>query len=195
MDKYQIALAKLAEKKNDGSSSVLPKKDYGMTTRWGPKVNGVKTILPCPVQKGIPKVCYCGLAPIGCLTDNSGLDRGRKYYGYFYGCCGPKNFPEDAKLLLELDNTSHKRILCATPGESGTLYTTDEDPYLVASASSDGVIRVWDMRMAAKENAKPLAETNTKSRLTCLAGSALKSMRRPQIGNKAQKLEEEPNSG
>ncbi|CAN7087230.1 unnamed protein product [Brassica oleracea var. botrytis] len=66
-----------------------------------------------------------------------------------------------------------------------------EDPYLVASASSDGIIRVWDMRMAAKENAKPLAETNTKSRLTCLAGSALKSMRRPQIGNqKAQKLEE-----
>ena len=49
-----------------------------------------------------------------------------------------------------------------------------EDPYLVASASSDGIIRVWDMRMAAKENAKPLAETNTKSRLTCLAGSALK---------------------
>ena len=48
-----------------------------------------------------------------------------------------------------------------------------EDPYLVASASSDGIIRVWDMRMAAKENAKPLAETNTKSRLTCLAGSAL----------------------
>lgn len=49
-----------------------------------------------------------------------------------------------------------------------------EDPYLVASASSDGIIRVWDMRMAAKENAKPLAEANTKSRLTCLAGSALK---------------------
>lgn len=49
-----------------------------------------------------------------------------------------------------------------------------EDPYLVASASSDGIVRVWDMRMAAKENANPLAEANTKSRLTCLAGSALK---------------------
>lgn len=49
-----------------------------------------------------------------------------------------------------------------------------EDPYLIGSASSDGIIRVWDVRMAAKENTKPLAETNTKSRLTCLAGSALK---------------------
>lgn len=49
-----------------------------------------------------------------------------------------------------------------------------EDPYLIASASSDGIIRVWDVRVVAKEKAKPLAETNTKSRLTCLAGSALK---------------------
>ncbi|XP_065878928.1 uncharacterized protein [Euphorbia lathyris] len=50
-----------------------------------------------------------------------------------------------------------------------------EDPYLLASASSDGVIRVWDARMAVKDKPNPLAETNTKSRLTCLAGSSLKS--------------------
>ncbi|KAL5726788.1 hypothetical protein ACHQM5_000046 [Ranunculus cassubicifolius] len=49
-----------------------------------------------------------------------------------------------------------------------------DDPYLVASASSDGVIRVWDVRMAKKENSTPLAEANTKSRLTCLAGTSLK---------------------
>lgn len=49
-----------------------------------------------------------------------------------------------------------------------------DDPYLLASASSDGVIRVWDVRMAMKEKANPLAEVNTKSRLTCLAGSSLK---------------------
>ncbi|XP_010414821.1 PREDICTED: p21-activated protein kinase-interacting protein 1-like [Camelina sativa] len=140
---------------------------------------------------------------------------------------------EDAKLLLELENPSRKRILCATPGESGTLFTGGEDraitawdtnsgklaysiedahparikgivvltrnesdgsledPYLIGSASSDGIIRVWDVRMAAKENTKPLAETNTKSRLTCLAGSALRSMRRPQIGKQqAQKVDE-----
>lgn len=52
----------------------------------------------------------------------------------------------------------------------------DADPYIVASASSDGVIRVWDVRMANKENPNPLAEACTKSRLTCLAGSSLKCM-------------------
>lgn len=58
-----------------------------------------------------------------------------------------------------------------------------DDPYLVASASSDGVIRVWDVRMAKKEKPTPLAEASTKSRLTCLAGSSLKSVKRPQGGN------------
>ncbi|CAN8238649.1 unnamed protein product [Cochlearia groenlandica] len=143
---------------------------------------------------------------------------------------------EDAKLLLELDNNSRKRILCACPGESGSLFTAgedraitawdtnsgklaysierahparikglvvltrndregaSEDPYLVASASSDGIIRVWDVRMAAKENAKPLAETNTKSRLTCLAGSSFKYMRKPRVQKQAPKVEEEQNS-
>lgn len=51
---------------------------------------------------------------------------------------------------------------------------SDDDPYLVASASSDGVIRVWDVRMAVKEKPIPLAEANTKSRITSLAGSSLK---------------------
>ncbi|XP_068323909.1 uncharacterized protein [Pyrus communis] len=58
----------------------------------------------------------------------------------------------------------------------------NEDPYLVASASSDGIIRVWDVRMAVTEKPNPLAEANTKSRLTCLAGSSLKSFKRPQVG-------------
>lgn len=49
-----------------------------------------------------------------------------------------------------------------------------EDPYLVASASSDGVIRVWDVRAISKGNSKPLSEANTKSRLTSLAGSSIK---------------------
>lgn len=60
---------------------------------------------------------------------------------------------------------------------------TDDDPYMVVSASSDGIIRVWDLRMAKKDKPSPLAEANTKSRLTCLAGSSLKSVRQPQIGN------------
>ncbi|KAG8049276.1 hypothetical protein GUJ93_ZPchr0009g1825 [Zizania palustris] len=45
---------------------------------------------------------------------------------------------------------------------------------LIASASSDGIIRVWDARMIANEKPTPLAEANTKARLTCLAGSSLK---------------------
>lgn len=60
-------------------------------------------------------------------------------------------------------------ILSKSNGTSG-----DDDPYLVTSASSDGVIRVWDVRMAMKEKPIPLAEVNTKSRLTCLAGTSLK---------------------
>lgn len=52
--------------------------------------------------------------------------------------------------------------------------SSEEDPYTVASASSDGIIRVWDMRMANKDKPNPLAEANTKSRLTCLAGSSVK---------------------
>ncbi|KAH1209896.1 p21-activated protein kinase-interacting protein 1-like [Glycine max] len=54
----------------------------------------------------------------------------------------------------------------------GIVVTTDSDgdePYLMAFGSSDGIIRFWDVRMAARE--KPLVECNTNSRLTCLAGS------------------------
>ncbi|XAR72494.1 hypothetical protein NMG60_11019150 [Bertholletia excelsa] len=65
----------------------------------------------------------------------------------------------------------------------------DTDPYILASASSDGVIRVWDVRMASKEKTNPLAEANTKSRLTCLAGSSLKSIRKPKLGDSATNKE------
>lgn len=65
-----------------------------------------------------------------------------------------------------------KGIVVLTKNSSGAF--SDDDPHIVASASSDGVIRVWDVRMAIKDKPNPLAEANTKSRLTCLAGSALK---------------------
>ncbi|CAK9147714.1 unnamed protein product [Ilex paraguariensis] len=73
-----------------------------------------------------------------------------------------------------------KGIVVLSRNDGGS---TDDDPYIVASASSDGVIRVWDVRMANKDKPNPLAEANTKSRLTCLAGSSLKSFRRLQVLN------------
>lgn len=51
---------------------------------------------------------------------------------------------------------------------------SNDDPYIVASASSDGIVRVWDIRTVGQEKTSPLAEANTKSRLTCLAGSSIK---------------------
>ncbi|CAD6255416.1 unnamed protein product [Miscanthus lutarioriparius] len=45
---------------------------------------------------------------------------------------------------------------------------------LIASASSDGVIRIWDIRTIGNEKPTPLAKANTRARLTCLAGTSLK---------------------
>ncbi|KAJ3674525.1 hypothetical protein LUZ60_005141 [Juncus effusus] len=46
---------------------------------------------------------------------------------------------------------------------------------LIASASSDGVVKVWDIRTASSTDKwAPVAEVNTKSRLTCLAGTSLR---------------------
>ncbi|CAH9113841.1 unnamed protein product [Cuscuta europaea] len=56
--------------------------------------------------------------------------------------------------------------------------SSEVDPYLVASASSDGKVSVWDLRNASKEKSNPLAVANTKSRLTCLAGSSINFIRR-----------------
>ncbi|KAH7673836.1 protein MAK11 protein [Dioscorea alata] len=47
---------------------------------------------------------------------------------------------------------------------------TSEESNFIASASSDGIIRIWDVRMLSEEKPNALAEANTKSRLTCLAG-------------------------
>lgn len=48
-----------------------------------------------------------------------------------------------------------------------------EDPYIVASALSDGLVHNWDVQMANEEKMSPLAEANSRSRLTCLAGSSI----------------------
>ncbi|KAI7741182.1 hypothetical protein M8C21_019361, partial [Ambrosia artemisiifolia] len=90
--------------------------------------------------------------------------------------------------LTAWDTVSGKVAYCIEDAHSARLKgivvlskideTSDEEPFLVASASSDGIIRVWDVRMAKKDKPTPLAEANTKSRLTCLAGSSVKSLKK-----------------
>ncbi|KAG6416750.1 hypothetical protein SASPL_124188 [Salvia splendens] len=80
------------------------------------------------------------------------------------------------KLAYSIENAHAARVkgivvLSKSNADSGT-----ENPYLVASAASDGVIRVWDVRKAVE--GKPLTEVHTKSRLTCLAGSSIRSLKR-----------------
>ncbi|KAK7304704.1 hypothetical protein VNO77_42590 [Canavalia gladiata] len=89
--------------------------------------------------------------------------------------------------LEEAHNTRVKGIVVLTDSDGAT---GDDDPYLLASASSDGIIRVWDVRMAATEKPNPLAECKTQSRLTCLAGSCLK-VKRPQAGKSKPKVEDQ----
>lgn len=93
------------------------------------------------------------------------------------------------KVAYSIENAHSTRVKGVVVLSKTDNSVTDEDPFLVASASSDGCIRVWDVRMAAKEKPTPLAEANTKSRLTCLAGSSMKFSKRPKTGNKEQKEE------
>ncbi|KAJ9563622.1 hypothetical protein OSB04_008782 [Centaurea solstitialis] len=105
------------------------------------------------------------------------------------------------KNLTAWDTVSGKVAYCIEDAHSARLKgivvlskidgTSDEEPFLVASASSDGIIRVWDVRMANKSKPTPLAEANTKSRLTCLAGSSIKSLKRKE----QQQEEEKPVEG
>ncbi|GLU14016.1 hypothetical protein SLE2022_306120 [Rubroshorea leprosula] len=95
------------------------------------------------------------------------------------------------KVAYSIENAHSTRVKGVVVLTKNNHDVTNEDPYLVASASSDGCIRVWDVRMAIKEKPSPLAEVDTKSRLTCLAGSSLKlkSSKRPKFGQGAPKEE------
>ncbi|XP_068656131.1 uncharacterized protein [Aristolochia californica] len=93
------------------------------------------------------------------------------------------------KVACCIENAHSTRVKGLVVLGSRHIGDASEDPYLIASASSDGVIRVWDMRMVHKEKPNSLAEANTKSRITCLAGSSLKSSQKPLIGNSGEKGE------
>ncbi|KAF5944817.1 hypothetical protein HYC85_018894 [Camellia sinensis] len=94
------------------------------------------------------------------------------------------------KLAYSIEDAHSARVKGVVVLAGSDAASADGDPYLVASASSDGVIRVWDVRMANKEKPNPLSEAITKSRLTCLAGSSVKSFRRPQLGNNVPQKEQ-----
>ncbi|KAL6991521.1 hypothetical protein U1Q18_009633 [Sarracenia purpurea var. burkii] len=87
------------------------------------------------------------------------------------------------KVVYSIEDAHSARVKGIVLLSGNDASAADMVPYVVASASSDGVIRVWDVRMTNKEKPNPLAEACTKSRLTCLAGSSLKSVRQPKLGN------------
>ncbi|PIA45806.1 hypothetical protein AQUCO_01600207v1 [Aquilegia coerulea] len=95
-----------------------------------------------------------------------------------------------AAFSLEGAHATRVKGVVFLSGKAGGNEDVDK-PYLVASASSDGVIRVWDVRMANKENPTPLAEVNTKSRLTCLAGSPVKSVKVKRRKNADKELDKD----
>ncbi|XP_078178228.1 uncharacterized protein LOC144572506 [Carex rostrata] len=77
------------------------------------------------------------------------------------------------------DTKSGKKAFCIPDAHKnrvkGLVSFKVESPKLIASASSDGVIRVWDVNMASTTDKwTPLLETDTKSRLTCLAGTSIR---------------------
>uniref|UniRef100_A0A7I4EKH9 Anaphase-promoting complex subunit 4 WD40 domain-containing protein n=1 Tax=Physcomitrium patens TaxID=3218 RepID=A0A7I4EKH9_PHYPA len=59
--------------------------------------------------------------------------------------------------------------------KSATDENTGEPPVIVASASSDGLLKVWDTRMVRSNSGAapaPLLQAETKARLTCLVSSS-----------------------
>ncbi|CAA6669907.1 unnamed protein product [Spirodela intermedia] len=74
--------------------------------------------------------------------------------------------------IKEAHSARVKGLVVLGGGNSGD---ASGGPHLLASAATDGVIRVWDARMVSGEKPPPhLTEAKTKSRLTCLAGSSIK---------------------
>lgn len=82
------------------------------------------------------------------------------------------------KIAFSLENVHKNRIKgLAVLGLKSTT-ESDDNPYFIASASSDGLVRVWDVRMLNRDNPSPIIETDSKARVTCLAGCTLKRVKK-----------------
>lgn len=77
------------------------------------------------------------------------------------------------QLAITVPNAHSSRIrgVALLNSRQGAL-ESGEIPQFIASASSDGTVRIWDTRMVQEANdpmsPEPIFETSTKSRLTCL---------------------------
>lgn len=82
------------------------------------------------------------------------------------------------KIAFSLENVHKSRIKGLAVLGSKSTTESDDNPYFIASASSDGLVRVWDVRMLNRDNPAPLVETDSKARVTCLAGCTSKRVKK-----------------
>ncbi|KAG6503935.1 hypothetical protein ZIOFF_036259 [Zingiber officinale] len=75
------------------------------------------------------------------------------------------------EIAYSFENAHSTRVKGLVVLKNRSMSETSDESNLIAFASSDGMIHVWDARMIAKDKPNHLAEADTKSRLTCLAGS------------------------
>jgi len=78
--------------------------------------------------------------------------------------------------VMENAHTNRIKGVAILGSKSDTGDESGELPHLVASASSDGLLKVWDTRMVlgGDDGAAPvpLMQAETKARLTCLVSSS-----------------------
>lgn len=82
------------------------------------------------------------------------------------------------KIAFSLENVHKNRIKGLAVLGSKSTTESDDNPYFIASASSDGIVRVWDVRMLNKDNSTPIIETDSKARITCLVGCTSKRVKK-----------------
>jgi len=76
---------------------------------------------------------------------------------------------------MENAHTNRIKGVAILGSKSDTGDESGELPHLVASASSDGLLKVWDTRMVSGEDGAalaPLMQAETKARLPCLVSSS-----------------------